>query len=83
MRSCMEVSELASQALDRELRLRERVAVRVHLLTCRGCARFRRQLAFLRMAARMHATRGLDAAQRLALRPEAYARIRQRLSHEA
>lgn len=83
MRSCKEVSELVSQALDRELRLRERLAVRMHLLACRGCARFERQVRFLRLAARAYATRALEPAPPLRLAPEAQARIRARLLRDA
>lgn len=82
MRTCRDVSELVSRALDRELRLRERLAVRAHLLVCRGCRHFERQLAFLRRAAQACAARGVETAQRVALRPQARARIRERLARE-
>ena len=52
MLSCKEVSLLLSKACDRKLAWRERLAVRLHLLYCRGCARVERQLQFLRIAAR-------------------------------
>jgi len=32
--------------------LRERIAVRMHLLMCRGCRNFEKQFAFIRRAAR-------------------------------
>lgn len=46
--SCKEVSVLLSRACDTRLSWRERLAVRLHLLYCAGCARLERQLAFLR-----------------------------------
>lgn len=45
---CRQATELASAAMDRELTRGERLALRLHLLTCRGCRRFRAQLAALR-----------------------------------
>jgi len=50
MRSCKEVSRLASDRMDRKLTLRERMAFRMHLLMCRNCLRYARQLAILRQA---------------------------------
>jgi hypothetical protein len=55
MLSCKEVSLLLSKACDQDLPWRVRLAVRLHLLYCRGCARFGKQLQFLRAAARRFA----------------------------
>jgi len=52
MLSCKEVSLLLSKACDQRLAWRERLAVRLHLLYCRGCAQFGKQLQFLRAAGR-------------------------------
>lgn len=52
MLNCKENSELLSQALDRPVTLRERLAMRLHLMMCRGCRNFEKQLAFIRKAAR-------------------------------
>ncbi|HZM34343.1 MAG TPA: zf-HC2 domain-containing protein [Burkholderiales bacterium] len=52
MLSCKEVTRLVSQGLDRPLSPGERLRVRLHFLICRGCARFERQMAFLRLAVR-------------------------------
>lgn len=52
MLSCKEVSVLLSRACDTRLTWRERLAVRLHLLYCAGCARLRHQLEFLQRAAR-------------------------------
>jgi hypothetical protein len=48
MLSCKDATRLASEQLDRKLGLRERAALRAHLLMCAGCARFERQLQFMR-----------------------------------
>jgi Putative zinc-finger len=50
--SCRDTVCLASESLDRDLPLRPRLALRVHLLMCRNCARFHRHLLFLHLAAR-------------------------------
>lgn len=50
MRSCREVSELVSKSLDVHLSLRERLAVRLHLMMCKHCSNFKKQMLFLRQA---------------------------------
>lgn len=54
MLTCKEVTRLLSEAHERRLVLREQLALRAHLLICRGCANFRRQLAFLQRATRRY-----------------------------
>ena len=49
---CEGMSRLASESLDRELGLMERVALRAHLLYCTACRRYRRQLERMRGALR-------------------------------
>jgi hypothetical protein len=51
MLSCKEVSLLLSRSCDQALPWRTRLAVRLHLLYCRGCAQLAQQLQFLRRAA--------------------------------
>lgn len=55
MLSCREVSELCSQELDRSLTLRERMALRAHLMMCTGCTRMRDQMATMRRLMRAYA----------------------------
>jgi hypothetical protein len=52
MLSCKEVSLLLSKTCDQELAWRERLAVRLHLLYCRGCRQFGKHLQFLRAVGR-------------------------------
>ncbi len=52
MMNCKQATQLMSQELDRTLRWRERVALRMHVLMCSGCANFRKQMAFLRKVCR-------------------------------
>ena len=44
---CERSMRLVSEALDRDLSLGERIALRLHLFICRACRRARRQLFFL------------------------------------
>ncbi|WP_202816334.1 hypothetical protein [Immundisolibacter cernigliae] len=46
-----------SQARERHLSLRERVALRLHWAMCSACRRFDRQMDVLRAAARRFASR--------------------------
>ncbi|PTD95349.1 zf-HC2 domain-containing protein [Pseudothauera lacus] len=48
MLSCKKASRLCSEALDRELGLRERLALRMHLMMCSGCTNYHDQMAFIR-----------------------------------
>ena len=50
--SCRDISGLLLAREDRSLSLGERLAVRVHILTCRACHRFERQTLVLRGALR-------------------------------
>ena len=80
MLSCKEATLLASKALDTQLTARERLAVRLHLLYCRGCARFARHIQFLRRAARMTTDHLPTAAMQLP--QKARERIRTALHRE-
>lgn len=48
MLDCRQSSKLVSDAMDRRLTGRERIALRLHLLMCRYCRTFARQLGYLR-----------------------------------
>lgn len=50
MINCKEASELLSRAQDAPLGLRQRLALRLHLLMCAACTRFAKQMDFLREA---------------------------------
>jgi hypothetical protein len=50
MMNCKQATELMSQEQDRELTRRERLALRLHLLICKGCNNYNKQLAFIREA---------------------------------
>lgn len=56
MLSCKEVSQLVSESLDRKLSLRQRLLVRIHLMMCGLCRRFRKQMFFLREKTKLFAS---------------------------
>ena len=50
MYSCEQASKLSSQALEEPLGLLDRSLLRLHLMMCRGCSNFSRQIEFLHRA---------------------------------
>lgn len=48
MNSCREMTQLMSQQLDRRLSRYERVKLRLHLMMCKGCRNFERNLSDMR-----------------------------------
>jgi hypothetical protein len=48
MLSCKDVTRLLSESMDHSLPLGKRVGVRFHLLICKFCARYERQLLQIR-----------------------------------
>jgi hypothetical protein len=78
------VSRLVSDALDRRLPWTTRFLVRLHFLCCPRCARFRKQMLFLRdvIARFLAAERRGKPVYPAALAPEARTRIRRALERE-
>jgi hypothetical protein len=83
MPSCKEVSRLVSESMDRDLPFRQRLSMRLHLLMCSLCSRFRRQILFLRDAAHSfgEASEEGELLADVQLSPEARARIKETLQH--
>lgn len=48
--SCRDVTRLVLEGEDRHLRLSERLGVRVHMIICKACPKFARQVQFMRGA---------------------------------
>ena len=46
--SCREVVRMLSDAMDRPIPLRRRIAMRLHFLICKWCARYRKQIGLIR-----------------------------------
>ena len=57
MLRCREISKLVSESMEQDLPLRRRLEVRMHLMMCRLCSGFARQIRLLRRAAREHPER--------------------------
>ena len=76
--SCHEATRLQSEAMDRRLPLRKRVGLRIHLILCRWCRRYGKQIRFLRQAAYEHSDELVEAVpQRLSA--EARERIKRKV----
>jgi hypothetical protein len=48
MLSCRDVTKLLSESMDTSLPIGKRIGVRVHLLMCKFCARYERQILLIR-----------------------------------
>ena len=80
MLSCREVTQLVSESLDRDLPLRQRMSMKMHLLMCKLCSRYNKQLSSLREAIHLHAMRDEDIdVYPASLSSEARERIKQSL----
>lgn len=60
MLSCVEVTRLYSDAQERELALGERMGLGMHVMMCKGCRRFGRQMGSIRSIAREYARKPDD-----------------------
>jgi predicted anti-sigma-YlaC factor YlaD len=78
---CREVSELVSRSLDHELPRAERLAITLHLLYCKACRRFRRQVLTLKIAMARLASdpSSAELAEIPQLAPQARERIKRAL----
>lgn len=52
MLSCKDVTQLLSQSMDHSLPLGKRIGVWLHLLMCKFCVRYERQLLLIRETVR-------------------------------
>ena len=73
MLTCKDVTRLLSESMDHSLPIGRRVGVRFHLLLCKFCARYERQLLLIR-----------ETVRQLAAMEDAYGSLTvERLSGEA
>jgi len=79
MFNCKEVSRRVSESMDHNLPLYQRMLIRIHLLICRYCARFRRQIMMLRELCRNRQLDENSIDPSVVLPPDARERIRQTL----
>ena len=77
--SCREAMELQSRALDGELGPRKRMLLRVHLMMCKVCRRYGKQIGFVSRCAKEIPERG-TFEKTPPLPEECRARIRAKLA---
>jgi hypothetical protein len=76
--SCKEAVRLQSDALDGHLPFGRQIGLHLHLLMCKWCRRYGRQIAFLRLVAHSHPKDTLGAGGPV-LSPEAKRKMKDRL----
>jgi hypothetical protein len=79
--NCREAVRAQSEALDRPLSPAKRIGLWMHLLICKWCRRYGKQIGFLRDAAREHQEQ-FAGAEPQKLSSEARERIKQRLQDQ-
>ncbi|MGO8696812.1 MAG: zf-HC2 domain-containing protein [Limisphaerales bacterium] len=77
--SCKEAARLQSLALDRPLRPVEIMGLRFHLLFCKWCRAYGKQIRFLRSTARERVPENEPLSSPPALSPDARERIKRSL----
>jgi hypothetical protein len=80
--SCKEATRLQSAAFDRRLPLLRRLGLKFHLLLCKWCRRYGKQITFLRSAAQESAEHDHFCPPQT-LSADARERIKRRLQSEA
>ena len=76
MFNCKAVTRMVSESMDRKLPFYQRMGIRMHLLMCKLCSRYRRQLLFLRETIRLQAASSEDIESAIVLPPGARERIK-------
>ena len=76
MFNCKAVTRMVSESLDRKLPFYQRMGIRMHLLMCKLCSRYRRQLLFLRETIRLQAASSEDIESAIVLPPGTRERIK-------
>jgi hypothetical protein len=54
MLNCHQVTHLCSEEQERDLTLGEELGVGMHTMMCKGCKNYRKQMKFLRLAAKRY-----------------------------
>jgi hypothetical protein len=80
--NCREASRLQSEVLDHALTPLQRFGLRAHLLLCKWCRRYGKQIRFLRCAAHEHPDE-VTAATPSTLSPETRERLKRAFRDEA
>jgi hypothetical protein len=80
--SCKDVTRMMSEAMDRQLPLRKRLAVYLHRLTCVWCDRYYRQLHLMRDRSKKFHLH-LDDVSNEELTPDAKVKIKRAMHGES
>jgi hypothetical protein len=75
MLTCKQTFLLGMESSYRQLSWRERLGVRMHLMFCSACLRYRQQMDFIRKAAHRFSKEQVDADEQARLSAEALERI--------
>jgi hypothetical protein len=73
---CKDVSKKISESMDQNLSFHHRMFIRIHLMMCKYCARFKHQLMMLRKLSRLETSSGEDTTPPIVLSMEARERIK-------
>lgn len=76
---CREMTPVIGESLDRKLTRRERITMRLHLLTCQGCVNYLANLKFMREVFRLQEKK-IEENPPVELSPEARERIKKALT---
>ena len=76
--SCKAAVRLQSEALDHKLTWRQQLGLRIHLMLCKWCSRYGKQIAFVHRAVHSHPDR-VNLAVSPKLSPEAREQIKKQL----
>lgn len=79
MLTCKQASQLISQSLDQPLSWSQRLQLKMHLLLCSACNRFRQQLLLLR-AALLKFRNQIENDSTIKLTPDAKTRIEREIN---
>lgn len=77
MFNCKKVTYLVSESLDRKLALHQRMGMRIHLVMCKFCSRYKEQLLFLRKTARLYSESSEDLDRSIQMPSEVGKRIKE------
>jgi len=80
--SCKQITGKISESMDRKLPLLERMGIRFHLMMCKLCTRYQKQLLFIRETLRYGSDSGEGSATSSGLSDEGRKRIKKNLLNE-
>lgn len=82
MMDCREISRMVSASMDRKLPLYQRIGIRMHVLMCRYCYRYRKQLLLLRKVIHLNVNLSQKISSEIHLPEAARTRIIERLNRQ-